>query len=337
VSYGVDWAGQFGIKDPTVAAQAAPTVLVAFVLFILGIPVGLIYKVQIAFQKAVSGNFWQAAGSLLSMGLIVLAVKLNLPVFWVVAGFFAGPLVGWSANTIWFFSRRPKEMFPKLDAIDGSTFRALTRQSGAFLLLTIVLTLGTSLDTFIISKVAGLESAGNFAIALRVSALLSLAPTMMYMPLWAANGEAIGKGDYEWVRRTVSKMTVLCVAITIMVGIPILSGSDVLFRVWLGSDVAISRIMLGGLLAWAFLQCCTAPRFMTLNSLVVVRPQIIMYTVFLVLSAPIKVFAVHTMGEESLPWVNCIVFLTIVVPWLQRVYRKLVANGLDSKKAEAAC
>jgi O-antigen/teichoic acid export membrane protein len=321
ISYAFDWGRAFGISEPSVAQQTPRAVMIAFALFVIGIPAGLIYKVQIAFQKAFAANLWQAAGSLAGMGLIIASVKAKLSLPFIVASFFGGPVQVWSINTIYFFRGSRREIRPDFGSIDLETFRKLVSQSAQFLFLSILLTLGTALDTFLVSKVSGLENGAKYSIALRVAALLSLAPTMMYMPLWAANGEAIGRGDFAWVRSTVLKMTLICVALTLMIGAPVMAGSDFVFKLWLHSDMTISRLLLGGMFMWAFLQCATAPRFMVLNSLVMIRPQIWMYFSFLLLSFPAKILVMKRFGVDFVPWVNCAIFVLLVAPWLQSVYR----------------
>ena len=333
----VPWGNVFGLTDASKALEAKHAIIVAFGFFLITIVANLIYKIQIASQEAFAANLWQALGNLVGMCLIMGAVALKLSLSYIVAAFLGGPALIWIINSAVFFKKTGKTFSPRLASIDIRTFLELAKESSEFLLLGIILTLAVSLDVMVVSNTLGLESAATFSIALRASTLLSLVPMMMYMPLWAANGEAIGRGDFDWVRKTVSRMTLICPAMTLLMGLPIIIGSGPIFRLWLRSDVGISKVLLAGLFAWALLQCFAAPRFMVLNSMMAIKPQIVMQMGFLLLSIPAKIFFLKHVGLSSLPWINCLVYVIAVLPALEFIYRRRVSAGLSTNLARAAC
>jgi O-antigen/teichoic acid export membrane protein len=335
IAYGVDWGRQFKLTDAVKVSEARQAIVVAFILFTINIPASLIYKIQIASQKAFAANLWQAAGSMVGMFLIVAAVHLKLSLPYIVAAFLGGPVLVWVLNSICFFLTIGADLRPSPGCVDFGMLSPMVRQSSEFFVLGILLTCSISLDTLIVSKTLDLGSAATYGIALRISALLSLIPTMMYMPLWAANGEAIGRGDFEWVRKTVGKMTVLCPLLTGAIGLPVLLGSDTVLHWWLKTNAGISLTLLMGMLLWAVLQGIAAPRFMVLNSIVIVRPQIWMQAGFVLIGIPAKIIALKQFGVDALPWINCILYMLVILPSLEYSFKNVLSLRIPAPATKA--
>ena len=67
--------------------------------------------------------------------------------------------------------------------------------------------LAMNADYLVIAHVLGPESVTTFSVPARLFAQLGLLVSLVNLPLWPANGEALARGDVAWVRRITARMT----------------------------------------------------------------------------------------------------------------------------------
>ena len=73
---------------------------------------------------------------------------------------------------------------------------------------------------------------------------------MVLAPLWPAYGEAIARGDVEWVRRTLRRSVTIAVSLSALVSAALVMLGPWLIHAWVGTAVLPSLLLLVGLAAW---------------------------------------------------------------------------------------
>ena len=64
----------------------------------------------------------------------------------------------------------------------------------------------SQVDNLVIAQVRGLATVPSYSIPSKVFTILAALGMMIYQPMWAANGEALARGELQWVRRNTRRV-----------------------------------------------------------------------------------------------------------------------------------
>ncbi|TNH27615.1 lipopolysaccharide biosynthesis protein [Micromonospora orduensis] len=324
----VPWPALLGATDPAVAGDARAVVLVCFSAFLANIPLALIQRVQYAHQQVAQSNLWQAGGSLVSVVLVYAAVTGGAGhVLVIAAAVLAVPLVN-LANGVCYFAWQDRDLRPRARHVRAEVARGLLRLGVRFFLLSVLASVVLNLDGFLIGRVLGLPAAATYAVVLRMFALLTLFITLVNLPLWPANGEALARGDLAWVRRVTLRMVCLSAGVVALPGLAlVLIGNDLL-RLWVrAADLPpVSPTLFAGLAVWSVLLAVAAPLFMVQNSVGLLRPQFVGWAACLLLAVPLKIVLADRVGLPGVALASAVTYALTVLPAAVVGYRRVVAN-----------
>ncbi|WP_406068036.1 lipopolysaccharide biosynthesis protein [Micromonospora sp. NBC_01638] len=333
----VPWPALLNAADPAVVRDARPVVLLCFGAFLANIPLALIQRVQYAQQQVAQSNLWQAGGSLVSVALVYVAVTARAdPLLVIAAAVLAVPAVN-LANAVCYFGWQERELRPRLRHVRVAVARGLLWLGARFFLLSVLSSVVLNLDGFLISRVLGLPAAATYAVVLRLFALLTLFITLVNLPLWPANGEALARGDLAWVQRTTPRMVYLSAAVVALPGAAlVLVGNDVL-RLWVRStDLApVPRTLLAALAVWSVLLAVAAPLFMVQNSIGLLGPQFVGWAACLLLAVPLKIVLAARVGLSGVALVSAGTYALTVLPAAVFGYRRAVAGAKSASGRHA--
>ncbi|MFC5941263.1 lipopolysaccharide biosynthesis protein [Micromonospora haikouensis] len=322
----VPWTSVFNVTGVVDPAETKAVVLICFTAFLLNIPLSLIVRVQYAYQQVGESNLWQGAGALVTIPLVLLAAHGDLPAVVVVAAFAVGPLLGNAANSVWVYGRRLPRLRPRLGAVDHAASGALLRLGGMFLLVTILTGLSANMDNLIIAHTLGPQSVTAYAVPARLAGLLGMLVTVLNLPLWSANGDALARGDLAWVRRTVRRMIVLSLLVTVGPAVGLVVAGDWIFGLWLPVPLDAGRWLLAGLALWFLLLGSFSALMMVQNAAGVVRPQVVGLVAYLVIAGAAKWHAAEAYGLAAVPFVGAVVYALTVLPAGVYGYRRTLAR-----------
>jgi len=148
--------------------------------------------------------------------------------------------------------------------------------------------------------------------------------TLLCMPFWSANGEALARGEFAWVRQVTRKMVMLCGGMTLVVVALLTIVSPVLFHWWIGPDFPVDRWLIMSMGLWAVLLAFASPFFMVLNSSGQIRIQIKMWLFYLPVAIICKILLSHKLGLAGIPLGGAIPYALIIIPWCSIVYFRTV-------------
>lgn len=314
------WSSVLGLT--TVAAAQAPLMaLITIGGFLANIPLSLIQKVQYANQQVSQSNLWQAVGSVISVIGAWAAVEAGLSVHWVIGAVAAGPLIGNLANSWWFYGRNPS-LLPRLRDADRGVARTMFGLGSQFFLISVMSSIALNADNIVIGHTLGLEAVAAYSVPARALTALGLLVTLINLPLWPANGEALANGDTGWVRRITRRMTVLSALAVLVPGAVVAMATAPLFGLWLGAAHSPPPQSLVALMVvWWVCTAAAAPRFMVQNAVGVVRPQLVGWAVFFVLSLPLKVLGAQRLGLGGIVAASIVAYVAVMWPTAVLGYR----------------
>ncbi|GAB1694363.1 lipopolysaccharide biosynthesis protein [Krasilnikovia sp. M28-CT-15] len=326
----VPWSSIFNADGSAAATEARSMALACVSAFVINVPLSLINRVQYAYQQIAQSNAWQAAGSLLALPLTFGAVHLHLAPYAVVAASVFAPVLMNAANTLWFFQRQMRELRPAITCVDRATARNLLQLSGLFLALTIVMSVANSMDTLVITHALGLASVTAFAVPARLFAQLGLLVSVVNLPFWTANADALARGETAWVRRAAHRMIVVSVLMATATSLVLVCVGDRLLSMWLGTSLGTDQWLLSGLAVWWVLLAAISPCFMVQNAAGVVRPQLLGWSLYLAASIPVKWYAARHFGLPAVPYAGALIYLITVLPAALRGYRRALAGAASA-------
>lgn len=263
--------------------------------FIINIPLSLVVRVQYATQRVALANAWQATGPLLSIGSAVVAVVNDWGSLMVVVGALVGPIIANCTASVHFFSRHP-HLRPTLVIPSRLELASLLGLGAGYLLLNVTMAAAVNVDVILVSRSSDAAAVVAFGLALRVFSQLGALVSMANAPLWPVNAEAIARGDWQWVRKMTRKMTTISLAVVAIPSIVLILAGPALFTLWTGQDIEISRVLLGGAALYWLLVAGLSPLFMVQNSVGRLMPQLVGWILFLLLSLPLKLYLLSTVG-----------------------------------------
>lgn len=304
-------------------AEANAIVTVCLMAFAVNIPVTMIQRVQYAYQQVAYSNIWSAAASLTSVAAFVILTELHLSAVTAVGGaVLAIPVVG-LLNTAVFFLLQRRDLFPKRTPPRWTYAQNLLRLGGLFFLLSVLTSVALNLDPLMISRQLGLQSTAEYSVGWKITSTLGLFVTLVNLPLWPANGEALARGDTDWVRKATLRMTAISSGLVLAFGLLLIGPGRVIVDVWLAdSGVRPPTSLMLALVFWNLLLAATSPAIMVQNSVGLLRPQLVAWTIFLVLVVPLKWIAIGTFGISGGPWMATVLYAIVVIPMVARGMQK---------------
>jgi len=321
VTFWVDWPTVFNVSAGSSSRHLATIAAVCLLAFMINIPLALIVRVQYAFHAVTQANIWQALGGLVSLALAWSATVLDLGATALIAAATSGPLLTNAAVSLLAYNGRFREVAPAPRHVRPGRVRNVLSGGSGYLTLTIVMSMALQADNIIVSHAAGATAVVGFAVAARLFAQLGSVVSLLSTPLWPANAGAIARGEMAWVVRTTSRMTLVSLTVALGIGGTIvLTGAD-LFSWWTGDDLGISRWLLAGWAVWWSVVAVMSPRFMVQNSVGIIKPQLIGWGAFLLLSLPAKFAVAASIGPDWVPWVAVGAYAITVVPGCMCGYR----------------
>jgi O-antigen/teichoic acid export membrane protein len=323
----VPWAGLFGVTDPAIAGEAPLVVVLCFGAFMINVPLSLIQRIQYARGQVTQSNLWQAAGSALSVAAVLGAIAANASPIVVIACTVLAFPVGNLLNTVVYFGVQDRLARPRIKRVHRKTAAGLLRLGVQFAALTALSSIALYLDNPLVAHVLGVAAAAHYAVVGKLFGALAMFIWLVGMAVWPANSAALASGDVAWVRRTTRTMLVLHGVMVGAAGLGLVVFGHQLLALWIdGVDVSmVPSAVLGGLALWSLLVAVTSPLMMVQNSVGLLRPQLVGWSAFLLLAAPLKLWALREFGLVGLPAAACVAYLLTMGPAAVVGYRRALA------------
>lgn len=322
----VSWGRLFNVNTALASQEAGPAVAIFLTCFALSIPVGIVQRVQMALQLGYMSSLWQCAASVAGlMGVLwAIHVEASLPVL--VAAFMGLPLVVGGVNALYFFGWVQPQIRPRWQAASRGVAREIFQVGLLFLVLQLVVAVAYSSDGFVIAQVMGAEAVVQHAVPDKMFSVVANVLSMMLAPLWPAYGEAIARGDTDWVQRTLVRSLKIAALAACLMSFTLVLFGESLLKLWVGHDLVVSPYLLVGLGVWKVLETTGNAVAAYLNGAHVVRAQVFIAITTAVAALSFKLWLLPQWGVAAVPWSTAAAyFLFAAVPYAVLVPRLLSA------------
>lgn len=298
----VAWQDIFNVKEPASVSEAGPAIAVFAICFALSIPANLVQKVQTGLQNGFIVSIWNSVGSLLALAGVLVATHLKLSLPWLVLSFVGAPLLVNILNSLVFFLFLQKSIAPRASDFSMATAVEIAKTGILFFVLQIVVAVAYSSDSLIISHILGPASVQQYAVPERMFSIVGMIIAMGLSPLWPAYGEAMSRGDYDWVRNTLWRSLGLAAGIAALGSISVALAGPTLLHLWVGKAVVASPLLLLGLAIWKIIEASSNALAMFLNGAHVVKFQLIVASITGAATLAFKILLISHLGVVGTIW-----------------------------------
>jgi O-antigen/teichoic acid export membrane protein len=326
----VSWGDFFRVASPQARNEAGPALAVFAVCFALNISMDVVQRVQLGLQQGYRYGLWQLCGSAAGFIGVLTGIRLRVGLPVLVIAIAGAPVFATALNAIQFFGFVRPDLRPSRGLIARDAISEIARLGGLFFVLQVVVAVSFSADNFIIARTLGAANVPEYSIPQRMFALLTMMSGMLVAPLWPAYGEAISRGDINWVRSTLVRSLLVVLVVTSTVSGILLIMSHKLIYWWVGSRIHPPFFLLLGLAIWTVLNCCGDALGSFLNGASVIRLQVVVASIFGAGCLALKIYFIRRYGIESIPWATILAYgFLIVLPYALYVPRYIY--GLQSR------
>lgn len=334
----VPWPELVNATD-TEAARLVPASFAALAACVLiALPTGLVQRVQIGFQQGFEANAWATLGGPLALGALLIAIRADASLPWLVAAFAGGPVIASAANSVNYFFRRHTELRPRLRDFRGSEAQRLLSLGVAFLVVQVAAVAAFQSGPLVVAHVLGPAQVANYAVPLQLFLVVPVALNLFLMPLWPAYGESIARGDVDWARRALFRSLSLALTISASAAFVLAAAAPWLIDIWVGDRVDPSRALLVALAVWVVVMSVSSGIAMFLNGVGLVRLQAALATAMAVASVALSLALTREFGIPGAVWGPIVAqCLFVLVPLLVLAPRLLARlNKAEFLPATAA-
>ena len=269
--------------------------LLAFVPYLLSLPLGIVVRVRYGLQEGHRSHLFQVAGYALQVVVLLVAAAAGAGLSWYVVLLGAGALFGYLFDALALVLSRPW-ITPRPSRFVRADARRLLGTGSLFLVLGVSAAIGYQTDALVISHFLGASGAATYGASFQLIAVCPLALSLFLNPLWPAYREAIASGDETWVRRSFFRSLATSLPVAAVAGVLLIAAGPELIRAWAGPDVVPpTALMVTGAL-FVLVAAVSGPMAMMLNGLGILRSQAVAATCMAALNIVLSIRWVQQFG-----------------------------------------
>lgn len=323
----VPWHRVLGLP-PSMAADCRWAAMAVLFAIALAVPLNLANRVQLGLGRGDRAFRWQAAGQVVTLGLVVLLAReqASLPALTAAAVF--TPLLASLANTAAML-RDPALVQPATRRPDLA--RRIRREGLLFFVLQLSAALAYSADLPLISALRGPTEAGTYSIVQRLFSIVPLGLGLVWSPLWPIYRQALAAGNHDWVVRTLRHSLLLAGTIATGAVLVLTLGFDRIIAFWVHRPLAVGGTLLAGFAAWTIIDAVGTALATFFNAASLMRYQVVVASTFAVACLAGKAWVVGHAGMSTMPWVTVATYATISLAPTLLLGRRLLATALAKR------
>jgi len=298
----VDWDRVFNVSSPVAVAEAGPAVAVFVACFLVSMPLGIVERVQLGLQEGFANSLWEGLGAVIGLAGVVIAIQLQLSLPWLVFAMSGGPVIALLMNAWVLFWRQRRWLRPSFARYSRDAAGRMLRLGALFLVLQVVSAAAFFSDNFVAAHVLGAAAVTQYAVPRRMFDAVALIVAMYVTPLWPAYGEAIARGDVQWVRRTLVRSTVRMTLFALGVGAVLVAFGQPILHLWAGPLVTPPLSLLAGFAVWTVLASAGSAVAAFLNGAGRLRFQVVTAIAMGVAALTLKILLARSVGLPGIIW-----------------------------------
>jgi O-antigen/teichoic acid export membrane protein len=329
----IPWAVVFNVRSALAIREAGPACAAFVFCFAIGLPVGVVQRVQLGYQEGYSSYGWMSAGSVFGLAGVLLAIHMRAGLPWLVLGMAGGPVLASVMNGSVLFGAQRPWLRPRVRNLRAFAAKRVLSTGLMFFILQISMTIGYQADNLVIAQVLGAEKVAQYAVPFRLFSITPALLAMIMMPLWPAYGEALTRGDRAWVLKTIRRSLILGLAISIPISTVLIGFGQQIVHAWVGPQISPPPALFWGLGIWGVLTGINWPFAMFMNGINAVRFQAVCASVMAVSSISLSILLTRRIGLSGAVYAMVIAQVACILLPIA-LYMPRLLNRINSAQPE---
>jgi len=335
----VAWSRVFNVTSERAIAESGPALAVFAACFFVSLPLNLAPRVHLGYQDGVINDIWSGIGNVTGLIAILVVIYLRGGLPWLVLALSGGPLLATFMNGFLLFGFQRPWLRPKFESFSRECVRRLFGLGSMFLLLQIFMSLAFLSDNIIIAHVIGAVAVAQYAVPQRMFGFVSILIGLLLGPLWPAYGEAVARGDHQWVGLTLRRSLLYAVLVSGAAAAVFVIFGHAIVWLWVGRDINPSVMLLIGFGVWTLISSAGHAIAMFLNGAGVLRFQIMIALSMAVAAVFLKILLATHMGVTGVIWGTDVAYImATLVPcaWFVPSFLNNITNERCSEVVAAS-
>jgi O-antigen/teichoic acid export membrane protein len=326
----VPWESIFNVSGD--AASGVGAAAAAFALgVLLALPLGVVQRAEIGMQEMFVASAWQALGTLLGLAGVIIAVALDASLPYIVLAVAVAPAVALAGNGGELFFRRRPWLRPSLKRVDRDVAGALLRIGSLFFVLQIAVAVAYESDALVLTQILGPSAVTTYSVTMRVFLVVPALAGFVLAPLWPAYGEAISRGDADWVRQTLRRAVKGGLLLSASGALLLVLVARPFIHVWAGFRPPYLLVVAAAI--WVVVMTVAAVLAAFLTGARVIRAQIVLALAMMVANLGLSIAFTRWVGVSGVIWGSIAAQLGVVLI-VSTVVAPRVLNRIEASSAE---
>ncbi len=306
------WPGLFGVGAGEVH-DLRPAIAVFAALVLVSVPGSIGQRIHLAYQQGWAAAVTNGVGSVLSLVGVVVVAAAGGGLTWFVAAMLGGQALAYLVETAWVLGHSHPDLRPTRAAFDQESLRRVVRAGGLFFVLSLAGAVAYQSDSLVISQHLGAAEVTRYLVGLRLFTLAPTALAALLMPLWPAYGEALGRGDHDWVSATLRRSVLVSLAVSGTSSLVLLFATRPLLDHWAGGTARPTTSLVAALACWGVVSAVSTALAMYFNGANIIRFQVVLALVMAVSNLALSFVLVRRIGIAGPVWASVATQVVVVV------------------------
>ena len=300
--------------------------LIVFIFFWMQFVLQLITTIITANQEPAKASFFNLLGSILSLLFIFILTKVTSGnLIYLGSVLSITPVLVLLTSSFWFYNREYKIYAPSFKFIRLRYARSLMGLGFNFFVIQIGALVLFQTDNIVITQLFSPREVTTFNIAFKLFSVIIMAFSIIIAPLWSVFTEAYTNKDFEWIKRTLSKLRKIWLVV-VVITIFTLVVSPLIFRLWMGDKVKIPFSLSVALSFYIIVCSWQNIHVYFLNGVGKIRLQLYLVIVSGLINIPMAIVLGRLIGLPGVTLANAILFAAMGIVFSIQV-KKIINNN----------
>jgi O-antigen/teichoic acid export membrane protein len=309
----IPWMRLLNVKSADAAREGAKAFQVLYCWFVLNVPLNAINRIQVGLQRSYWSQAMIAGGNALSLVGLIVVIEIHGTLPWLVFASTFGVIAATIANGCILFRSNPW-LLPTWKAFRSSAVSHVLKLGLLYFLLQLANSLAFTSDNIVITQVMGAAAVAIYSVPQKLFGFSAQLINIGLMPIWPAYGEAISRGDFQWVRKAFRNSIALTLAISCII-CPLLSITGPwIIRVAVGKSLHVPVFLFWALALWGIIYALWVPIAMLLNGAGSLKAQSTAAIISSLVNLALSIYLTRRLGVIGVCLGSIIAQLTISFP-----------------------
>jgi len=295
----VDWTWVFNLSDPALGREAGSAVTIICACYALAFPATVVRETRLGLLQGGAVNTWDLGGSMLGFAGLVTVVSLGYGLELIAAVWSGAPALARTVGALVFLWGEGRDIVPSWRDVRPAVCRSLLGGGSVFMIYTLALALSVQSDQILIARFLGAEAVADYSVVQRLFNQPPVLVTLFLAAQWPAYGEALGRGDFDWIRRHFRQTLIgFMIVGTILCGLLGYFCQDIL-RVWVGGAIVASPTLVTAMAIYGVVAIIASVFSFFFMSLQLYRPLIFAQVAMTAINLPLTIFLLPRIGSPG--------------------------------------